>query len=159
MIRAAFEAEEVHRRVGLTAISRTRDRHLGAVDARAVPEKDDDVAVEKIAARVERQGRVGAEVNPIRADSWRERQVHATPASAAVAGKVTAHRQTKDFVRAAGQHLGRARVDGNKGLTLRSTFVRDVDVVAGADRRSSAAVSERAVLRQIGILIPPGRIM
>src|SRR5207237_10816131 len=107
---------------------------LGAVEARAVPEKDDDVAVEEISARVEGQGGVGAEVNPVRTDSWRERQVDAAPASAAVAGKVTAHRQTKDFVRAGGEHLRRACVEGNKGLALRATFVRDIDVAAGADR-------------------------
>src|ERR1700686_1565856 len=112
-----------------------------------------------MAARVESQRRVGTEVDPIRANRWRQRQIYPTPGSAAVARIITAHRQTKDFVRAPREHLRRARIEGDESLTLWSAFVGNVDVAAGSHRGGGATISQRPVLRQIGILVPPGRIM
>ena len=66
MIRTAFVVEESHGRIGLAAIGRASDRHFGGVNSGSVAEEDHDVAVKEIAPGIERQGRVGPEVDAVR---------------------------------------------------------------------------------------------
>src|SRR5205085_6726501 len=63
----------------------------------SVAEEDDDVAVEEVAACVEGERRVGAEVYAVRPDCGGQRQVNAAPVLAAVRREVAAHRQAEDF--------------------------------------------------------------
>src|SRR5205085_11401317 len=99
----------------------------------SVAEEDDDVAVEEVAACVEGERRVGAEVYAVRPDCGGQRQVNAAPVLAAVRREVAAHRQAEDFVRAGGDVLRLRRVDGDEGLALRAALVGDVDVAAEGD--------------------------
>ena len=134
VIFAAVEREVRHARIRFAAIRRFRYGQLSSVDAVTVSEEDDDVTVKEVAARVERQRRIRAEIDTVRADRRRKRSIDAAPRFAAVAREISAHRQTENLVGSARQILRVRWVDRDVRLALRAAFVRHVHVAAGRNR-------------------------
>ena len=134
MIFAAVEREVRHARIRFAAIRRFRYGQLSSVDAVTVSEEDDDVTVKEVAARVERQRRIRAEIDTVRADRRRKRSIDAAPRFAAVAREISAHRQTENLVGSARQILRVRWVDRDVRLALRAAFVRNIHVAAGCNR-------------------------
>src|SRR5260370_931494 len=77
---------------GSPAIRGLGDGHLGSLDrVKEAIEEDNDVRVVDVAARVEGDAWVGAEIHPIRRRRRRQRQINGSPGLAAVTGKIAAH--------------------------------------------------------------------
>src|SRR5258708_4447910 len=121
----------------------------------AVAEEHDDISIEQVPASVERQGRVGTEVDTI-PDRGRKRQIDAGPGASAIRRRVAAHRQPEDFVRASSDGVRVVGVQGDEGFALRSAFIRNVNGRSGGGRESWwSRFCDRAILEQILILRPP----
>src|SRR5205085_5256835 len=110
--------EKAHSRIDLAPVRRSRDGHLASVHARAIAKEGNDVAIENIVTGIERQSRVGAEVDVVSPLVWRQWQVPRAPGLSAVIRVVTAHRQPEDFIRSARQVLRIVCIQGNEGLAL-----------------------------------------
>ena len=157
VIGAACEREQRELRIRPAAVGRPRDADSRPVDPVPVPEVHDDVAVEDVAARIERERRIGSEVDAVSLRR-RQRQIDAAPARAAVGREVAAHRQPEDFVRAAGEHLRLRRVQRDERFALRTAFVRDVDVRPHLEARLTGA-RVGAVGGEVFVLAPPRRLV
>src|SRR5205807_2274917 len=82
-----------------------------------------------------------------------------SPTRSSVSGKVSTHGQPKDFVRASGEHFWRTRVQSNERFALRSTFVRQIDIAAKADRGDRTALAHWTVFGEVSVFVPPGRVV
>src|SRR6266404_537675 len=70
-----------------------------------------------------------------------------------------AHRISKDFVGAAGQHFWPDGVQRDIGFALRSALIGNVDVTAYRQRVGLSLWRAGAITRQILIFRPPSRVM
>src|SRR5260370_17739710 len=158
MILPAGKAEEVEAGISLTAVRVAGDSHLSTVDSPRCAEENDNVAIEHVAACVEGERRVGTEVNSVRADRRRQRQVYAGPSASAIGRGVTSHGQPENLVRAAGDRRWIHGVQRDVRFTLRPTFVRNVHVASYSCRTRVDGQLIGAVLQQQLIFHPPPRL-
>ena len=120
--------DEVRVHPGLPSVGRPADRHGGAVDRTAAAEENHDPAVIDVAFRVPGDARIGAEIESVVGPGRRQRQIDAAPGLAAVAGKERPHGQAIDLIGASHDLARIARVYGDRGLALGTSFVAGVDI-------------------------------
>src|SRR5438105_5028668 len=119
--------DEVRVHPGLPSVGRPAYRHGGAVDRTAAAEENHDPAVIDVAFRVPGDAGIGAEVEPVVGPRGRQRKIDAAPGLAAVAGKERPHGQAIDLIGASHDLARIARVYGDRGLALGTSFVAGVD--------------------------------
>src|SRR5882762_7799447 len=112
------------------AANRSGDRYFGSVDSRSIAEVHDYITVKDVALRIESQRWIGSKISSVRALGRRQRQIYTAPTAAAVRRVVSTHRQAKNFIGARCQRLWFVRINRDKGLALRSAFVRNIHVTA-----------------------------